>query len=196
MRRDIKNKEMNSTQLWILSCQVCQWWNAVFVQADRFFDALERNHGGTPWDNGNANSMFVADRMFLIVALYHAIENLEKLDVECQRTGDNSFKPILQAIEVVAPLENIKNLRDMNEHNLDYLVEMGQKQSEFRTAINKNGSEVLTTAAWTHIDHDAKSIFIGNVEIDKVIAVMKQQLPVVQAKTKAQFDHELLGEQN
>ena len=76
MRRDIKNQEMNSTQLWLLSYQACQWWNAVFVQANRFFDVLEKSHGGTPWDAGDENSMFLAERMFLIVALHHAIEDL------------------------------------------------------------------------------------------------------------------------
>ena len=73
---------MTSTQLFILSMQTCQWWNAVFIQAKRFFDILESDHGGTPWDEGNSNSMFVAERMFLITALHHAIENLQKLNIE------------------------------------------------------------------------------------------------------------------
>lgn len=194
MRKDVKEQELNSTQLWMLSCQTCQWWNAVFIQAKRFFDVLEKCHGETPWDNNDVSSMFLAERMFLIVALHHAIEDLEKLDIESQRTGDNSFKPVLQAIEAVAPLEDIKNLRDMNEHNLDYLVEKGRKQNEFRTVVNKNDTEILTTAAWTHINGDAKLFLLGNVEIDKLLFAMKQQLPVVQAKTKELFEKESLGE--
>lgn len=116
MHKDIKEKEMTSTQRYLLAYQTCQWWNAVFVQAKRFFDVLDENHGGTPWDQGDANSMFVAERMFLIMAIYHAIEDLEKLDYECQRKGDASFQPVLQRIETVASLKDIKNLRDMNEH--------------------------------------------------------------------------------
>ena len=45
MHKDIKEKEMTSTQRYLLAYQTCQWWNAVFVQAKRFFDVLDENHG-------------------------------------------------------------------------------------------------------------------------------------------------------
>ena len=48
MHKKVKDAEMTSTQLFILSMQTCQWWNAVFIQAKRFFDILESDHGGTP----------------------------------------------------------------------------------------------------------------------------------------------------
>lgn len=191
MRRDIKGKEMTSTQRYLLAYQTCQWWNAVFVQANRFFDVLEKSHGGTPWDQGDANSMFVAERMFLIMAIYHAIEDLEKLDCECQRKGDASLELVLQAIGSVAPLEDIKNLRDMNEHNLDYLMDEGQKPNQFRSVVEKNGYAIHTTAAWTIVHGDAKTILLGTVEFDKLLLVMKEQLPFVQKKTKELFDKEL-----
>ena len=191
MRKNIKESEMTSTQLFILSMQTCQWWNAVFVQAKRFFEVLEINHGGTPWDEGDANSMFVAERMFLITALHHAIENLQKLNVELQRKNDNTFQPVLDAIELVAPLEDIKNLRDMNEHGLDYLVDKGRKQDDYRKTVKKGDYRIHTTAAWTHVYGDAELILLGNVEIDKLLLVMKEQLPIVKAKTKEIFENSL-----
>lgn len=191
MRKNIKESEMTSTQLFILSMQTCQWWNAVFVQAKRFFEVLEINHGGTPWDEGDANSMFVAERMFLITALHHAIENLQKLNVELQRKNDNTFQPVLDAIELVAPLEDIKNLRDMNEHGLDYLVDKGRKQDDYRKTVEKGDYRIHTTAAWTHVYGDAELILLGNVEIDKLLLVMKEQLPIVKAKTKEIFENSL-----
>ena len=194
MRKKIREKEMTSTQRFLLAYQTCQWWNAVFVQAKRFFDVLNENHGGTPWDSGDANSMFVAERMFLIMAIHHAIEDLEKLDYECQREGDTSLQEVFQAIETVAPLQDIKNLRDMNEHNLDYLLEEGLKQDQFQSLVEKNGHEMYTTAAWTVVNGDAKTMLLGKVEIDKLLLVMKEQLPFVREKTKALFEKELLGE--
>lgn len=192
MRKDIREKEMTSSQRLLLAYQTCQWWNAVFVQADRFFDVLEKSHGGTPWDPGNANSMFVADRMFLITAIFHAIEDLEKLNCELQRKGDSSFCVVMDAIEKVAPLCDIKNLRDMNEHNLDYLMDEGRKKNQFRTVVEKNGYEILTTAAWTHIHNEAQTILFGNIEIDKLLIAMKEQLPFVQEKTEKIFMRELM----
>lgn len=191
MHKKIKEAEMTSTQLFILSMQTCQWWNAVFVQAKRFFEVLGNNHGGTPWDDGDANSMFVAERMFLITALHHAIENLQKLNVELQRKNDNTFQPVLDAIELVAPLEDIKNLRDMNEHGLDYLVDKGRKQDDYRKTVEKGEYKIHTTAAWTHVHGDANLILLGNVEIDKLLLVMKEQLPIVKAKTKEIFENSL-----
>ena len=194
MRKSIKEKEMTSTQRFMLAYQTCQWWNAVIVQAKRFFVALEDDQGETPWDIGTAYSMFLAERMFLIMAIYHAVEDLEKLDYECQREGDVSLQAVLQAIETVAPLKDIKNLRDMNEHSLDYLLEDGDKQDEFRSLVKKDGYTIHTTASWTIVHGDAKIMLLGKVEIDKLLLVMKEQLPFVREKTKALFETGLLGE--
>ena len=191
MRKDIKEKEMTSTQRFLLAYQTCQWWNAVFVQAKRFFDVLEKSHGGSPWDEGDANSMVIAERVFFITAIYHAIEDLEKLDYECLREGDPSLHPVLQAIDTVAPLEDIKNLRDMNEHQLDYLLDAGQKQDQFRSVVEKNEYKIYTTATWTIVHGDAETMLLGNVEIDKLLLVMKEQLPFVRKKAKEVFNKEI-----
>ena len=135
--------------------------------------------------------MFVAERMFLITAIHHAIEDLEKLDCERQREGDTSLRSVLQKIEIVAPLQDIKNLRDMNEHHLDYLMGKGRKQSQFQTSVEKNGFEIFTTPTWTIIHHDAQMIMVGNIELDKLIIVMKEQLPFFREKTKEIFKQEL-----
>ncbi len=191
MRKAIKEKEMTSTQRFLLSFQTCQWWNAVIVQAKRFLDLLHDDHGGDPWSNENC-CMFIAERMFLITALFHAVENIEKLDCELQRAGDTSLRSVIQTIEKVASLQDIKNLRDMNEHSLDYLMDAGRKQDEFRSTVTKDEYTFHTTAAWTIVHGDAKTMLLGNVEIDKLLATMKEQLPFVQAKTKEVFERELI----
>ena len=105
-----------------------------------------------------------------------------------QRKNDKTFETVLKKIEKIADLDDIKNLRDMNEHYLDYLVDLGQKQDQFRTAYKKDGHDILSTAAWTTIDNDADMILMGNVEIDKLLRVMENQLPIVRSKTKEIFD--------
>ena len=191
MRKDIKEKEMTSTQRYLLAYQTCQWWNAVFIQAKRFTDVLDKSNGEEPWESGGETSAFLAERAFLIMAIHHAIEDLEKLDYECRREGDSSLQSVLQAIETVTSLEEIKNLRDMNEHNLDYLLGSGWKQDLFRSVVEKNGYIIHTTAAWTIVHGDAQTMLLGNVEIDKLLLVMKEQLPFVRKKTKEVFDKEM-----
>lgn len=188
MHRNVKDKELSNMQKLILSMNTCQWWNTVFIQKNRFFDIMEKHHGGTPWDINDTISNFTADRFFLILSLYNAIECLQKMDIELQRENDKTFETVLKEIEKAANLDDIKNLRDMNEHYLDYLVDLGQKQDQFRTAYKKDGRDILTTAAWTQIDSNADMILLGNVEINKLLRVMEKQLPIVRSKTREIYD--------
>ena len=121
----------------------------------------------------------------------NAIENLEKLDYELQRIGDSSMRGVLDAIDAVAPLEDIKNLRNMNEHILDYLMDEGHKQNQFKTTVNKNGYTILTTAAWTYEHIDADVTLIGNIDINRLIQCITNQLSLVRKKTKEVFENAL-----
>ncbi len=193
MHKNIKRHQMTSNQIFMLAVNVCQWWNAVFFQAGRFFKALDELHGAKhPWDDGENYSLFGAERIFLIIAMYHAIEDLQKLNVEIQRENDMSLQFVLDDIEKVAPWEDVKNLRDMNIHNLDYLVEKGQKQDKFRSKIKIADDEVLTTAAWTYDCVDEDMVFLGNVQVKELLSVMKKHLPFVRQKTKQVYDKTLI----
>lgn len=193
MHKEVLEKEMTSTQRFILSMDTCQWWNAVEMQAHRFYQILNQPHGGTPWDKNEGISTFVADRMFLIVAIFNAIENLEKLNVEISRKGDNTLQVVLEDIDQVAPLKDIKNLRDMNIHQLDYLVEKGRKMEQFRATIIDDERQHLTTAAWTYTNHDTNSVFLGNVNLGKLLDVFNKHSPFVRIKSREVYDEELFG---
>ena len=193
MRNDVQKHQMTSNQLFILALKVCQWWNAVFIQADRFFNVLYAPHGETPWDKDENYSLFGADRMFLIVAIHHAIEDLQKLNIELQRDNDTSLQFVLDNIEKVAPWEDVKNLRDMNIHDLDYLVEKGQKQDKFRSKVKIGDGETLITAAWTHINHDVNVVLVGKIKIKELLSVMETHLPFIRQKTKQIYDESLFG---
>lgn len=193
MRRDVEKLKLNGEQLLHLSYQTCQWWNAVFVQARRFFDASNASHGGTPWDKEDGESMLIAERMFFITAIYHAIEDLRKLGIELQRRNDSSLQPVLDSIQAVASFEDIKNMRDMNEHGLDYLVGKGQKPDQYQLTVHRGHYKITTTPAWTFINGKEGIILFGNVEIIKLLSTMREQLPLVHEKTKEIFNKEPLG---
>ena len=155
MHKDIKKQKMTSQQLVFLAHQTCQWWNAVFIQAKRFLDALEKNHGNLPWEENCIDEIFIPERMFLITAIYHAIENLQKLNIEIHRGNDMSLDDVLKSIETVAPFDDIKNLRDMNEHGLDYLMDLGKKQKQYCTTLKDGKYIVHTQANMTYINGDS-----------------------------------------
>lgn len=185
MHKNVKNQPMTNKQLAMLAHQTNQWWTAVFVQADRFFDALENDKGKELWtDTGN---MFIPERYFLITAIYHAIEDLQKLDIELRRTNDFSLKATWDSIMAVTPFQDIKNMRDMNEHSLDYLIDKGQKQNQYNMEVTENGMKIVLNPAWTFI-HGKKKIFLfGNVKIDKLLIAMKEVSIVVYMKTEEVF---------
>ena len=187
MRKEIEELELTDWQLDQLAHHTCQWWNAVFSQAKRFIDALETDHGGEPWDESNSNNMFVAERIFFITAIHHAIEYLQKLNIELYRVGDQSLQHVLEAIENVAPLQDILSLQNMNEHGLEYLLGKGRKQSEFISTAKAGDRTIKIPANMTFIHGDAQVFLLGNIPIDKLLFVMKEQLPVVRSKTKEIF---------
>lgn len=67
----VKNHKMTDTELLMLAKQTCEWWNALFVQEKRFYDIINKDKGGTPWDENETQSLFMAERLFLIVSLYY-----------------------------------------------------------------------------------------------------------------------------
>ena len=96
-------------------------------------------------------------------------------------------------IEKVAPWEDMKNLRDMNIHDLDYLVEKGQKQDKFCSKVKIGYGETLITAAWTHINHDVNVVLVGKIKIKELLSVMETHLPFIRQKTKQIYDESLFG---
>ena len=184
-----KAKEMTPRQLGRLAYQTCTWWNALFVQMDRCTQAMEKREFNWPFDGSSTadSTMITADRLFLIHAIYHAVEGIEKLDIELRRRDDPSFQPVLEAICSNAALEDIKDLRNMNEHNLSYLVGTGHAQERFASTVRAGNHTIRTNAFWSVIIGSTDTFLCGNVHIMKLLDAMKAQLPLVRRKTEEIF---------
>lgn len=189
MYKNAKAEKMNYSQLWVLSYQTLCWWKAVFIQGEKFIDKLENDSEVDPWASENdAVCPFPVERMFFITALYHAIEYLEKLHMEIGRDGDQTLQSVLDGIAAVTPLDDIKNLRNMNEHQIEYLMEKGHNQEKFQTEVRKGGYVIHTAATVTFVHGDIPVALIGNVEFDRLLLVMKEQFPLVKKKTKEVYN--------
>lgn len=177
MLKSVKEKVITREQLVHLAHQTCQWWSAVFIQAERFLTAMESNNGRLPWEEGS--TILIPERMFLITALHHAIEGLQKLDIELQRINDFSLQPVLEAVEKVVSVQDLVTLRNMNEHNLDYMIGEGNRQEKYETVLQAGDYKVATNAAWTVMIGSENVFSLGDVRIDQVLEVMKEQKQVV-----------------
>lgn len=188
MEDKLKKKELTKSEMAHLAYQTCQWWNAVFVQAERFMDAEKNNNGEFPWDEDGIDKIFLAERLFLVTAIHHAIERMEKLNIELQRTNVSSFQSTIDAIETVASLRDIQSWRSMIEHGLEYMAGVGHKQDRYKTVLSIGDYKIETTAAVTFILGEEKKFFVGKIDIIQLLNVMKQQLPVVKEATKTVFE--------
>lgn len=148
------HKKITDQQLAILALRTGQWLNAVLPQARRFMDALEKKGGTLPWEEGDTSSLFLADRSFLIAALHHAIGDLEDLNKQMLIRGNSSLQPLLDTIATEAERKKIRMLRNMNEHDLAYLVGDGRQQDDFTELIDLPLMKIWTNAflhMWTGI---------------------------------------------
>ncbi len=177
MYDSVKSKTMTPQQLAQYAFETCQWWNMVFTQAKRFIDIHRNDCGQMPWDENASESGILVERLFLISSIHHAIEGIQKIDIELQRKNDTSLNSVIEAIEHVTSIQDIFDLRNMNEHSLDYLIDEGNKQDKY----------MKTGARWTIIRGDTNEFLLGNVDIDKLLPVMKEQSLYVKEKLKKVF---------
>lgn len=120
--RQKEYKPLPEKHLWQLALHTGQWCRAVLCQAHRFFDALEADNRPLPWDDSESFDMLLADKTFLITAIHHSIVNMEKLNAELINRGDTSFQGVLDSIATAEERKQIRIWRNMNEHDLDFLM--------------------------------------------------------------------------
>lgn len=177
---------MTNYQLYMLAHQSGQWYNAVLKQGKRFLDAFDATHGQFPWDD--ESHMFLAEKVFLITAINHAIRHLERLDYELKKRGDISFDHLLSLIASEEERKRIKEWRNMNEHDIDYLAGEGRNQKGFISVVEKNGHHFGIDAFSTFVHGGIGVFMIGNIEIDKLLLNFKENRKEILKKVEEVFD--------
>lgn len=184
MNKNIETHSLTHAQWSHLAYDTCQWWNAVFVQAERFFDVFQRHRWTEPWDN---QEIFIPERMFFITAINHALEYTERFNMELQKKGDFSLQNVLEMIYSSNSPKDLKNLRNMNEHSLDYLLGEGNCQSQFHSEVKADNVRIRISAHHTFSDGKTRTLRFHNVDIIQLLVTMKEQQPVVREKAKSVF---------
>lgn len=180
-----KKYEFTPNKLALYAYQVCQCWNSVFVQAERMMEAMKSDNESFPWEEDGAKNIFFVERLLFVTTVNHSVEGIKKLHAEAAKKGDYSLLPVIKDIENTAKPGNIKTWRNMTEHWLDYMVGIGNKQKKYCSEVPIGNLHVSTTAAVTLTFKD--KLFIGDIELGQLLAVIKKHLPFVREKTKEIF---------
>lgn len=186
-RKIAVNKRMTNSQLYKLAHQTCCWWQSVFVQEKRFFELYYNNdpNGNNPWEQDETQGVFIAEREFLITSLYNAVKLLVRLDKEIQYDSNISLIPVINALSEIVPLDEIKTLRNMNVHRIEYMMGGGDKQSDFRSIVPVDDFNIDTDATITFGTEN--EVMLGKIPIHKLLPIMKEQFATVKKITNDIF---------
>ena len=91
---------------------------------------------------------------------------------------DESTKEIEAVLKEIAGEEirrDLKLLRNMNEHDMEYMTENGRKQDQLQRQIKKNGVTYSINAQWTFVDGEKEVFFIGNIDMIELAKSVKKQ---------------------
>ena len=169
---------MTARELAEVAVRTCQWVHIFRVQEKRFLEDFDRDRNGEyPWEGKDEVSLFVGDRIFMISAIHHVINGLDYLKKELN-VRDESTKEIEAVLKEIAGEEirrDLKLLRNMNEHDMEYMTENGRKQEQLQRQIKKNGVTYSINAQWTFVDGEKEVFFIGNIDMIELAKSVKKQ---------------------
>lgn len=188
--KEMENKKMNNQTIALLALRTAQWCHMFLIQTKRFIDALDAGTGGTyPWEE-DKSSVFLGDRLFFITALHHATTNLSCLYEELNQCNEDveDLKRIIDAIVTEDMLKDIKDLRNMNEHDIDYTTGNGNAQKRFSSIVEKDNFRYQTNAHWTVLIGQAKSFTIGKIQVLEIIEKFQLQMPQIDSICKEVFE--------
>ena len=190
----VKVTPLSKDQTARIAFQTCQWWRAVFVQGKRFLDVFDSDEVDWPWDDNEDRNAYNVERLLLITTIHHAIEHLEVLNDELMRRGDNSLNEVYQKVCTVS--EKLNMVRNVNEHQLEYIVLPEKNAEKFFCTATKNGISLNTNRLQTILLGKQKIFTIGDVDFGELLINMKEQYLTVKRVTESIFYGSVIEEKD
>ena len=183
LRKEQKVKPTKN-QIAELAKRTCRWWNTVMIQKERYHITQMNKQTDNPWLKKGMEDTAPAERTFLISAISHAINYLMLL----QKVSDYNpeITSVMRNLKTVSSVEDIKNLRNMNEHSDAYVLGRGNRMKSFETSILREDEEHFTTAMWTQCFEDG-TVYFGRINITMLLDVIQQNYEIVRSITRDIF---------
>ena len=106
-----------------------------------------------------------------------------------QKKGDVSLNPILNAIATKNEREQIRQWRNINEHERNYIIGdgFGQKRHPQNSDAFLSNFFVGVTDGMIYINGNTKEFYIGRIRIDHLISQIKGNRFAILERTKEIF---------
>ena len=170
---------MTARELAEVAVRTCQWVHIFRVQEKRFLEDFDRDRDGKyPWEGDDEVSLFVGDRIFMISAIHHVINGLDylKKELNIRNESTKEIEAVLKEIAGEEIRRDLKLLRNMNEHDIEYMTENGRKQDQLQRQFKKNGVTYSINAQWTFVDGEKEVFLIGNIDMFELAKSVKKQI--------------------
>lgn len=173
-----------------LALRTAQWCNACLYQFLRFIDVCQKpTEGKLPWEQGEISSLLQAEKQFLITAVYQTICYLDELQKALQKKDDPSLEALLDAIASKEQREEIRQWRNINEHERDYIKGTGiaQKRHPKNPDAFLSDFFVGVTDGMVYINGNTKEFYLGRIRIDHLLFRLKENHSDILKRTKEIF---------
>ena len=172
-----------------LALRTAQWCNASLHQFKRFVEALEfPNEGKIPWEQGENSSLLHAEKIFLVTAICQMFQYLEALRNKLRERGDDSLVPLLDSIATEDKRKQIRQWRNINEHELDYIQGKGFQQYQAKNpSLYLSAVFVGVNHGMVFVNGDTKDFYLGRIQIDHLISRIKKNRPAILERTHGIF---------
>lgn len=130
----------------------------------------------------NISDMEFLHRQYFISSLNQAIEWIKE-----SIKYESSMKEIFDLI--IKKFPNIKDVRNMNEHDISYYQGKGHKQKDFVKAIE--GNESIVSDATSTIILEEGYLIGGRLNLEKAMIHLKDIYPIIESKLSTRMGNDL-----
>lgn len=173
MKKDKESalKTASGNQIAQMAYDAAMWYKAVFLQAVRFAECKHEDPFRLPWRE-HREMPVVAEKLFLILAIDHALNNIRDLNIALQSRNDSRLKDIKEELlDRDGFYDKIRQLRNANEHKTEYQLGIGNAQDSFVSTIStKCGAAKINSHCFFQIGDEA---FVGGVNLMDMLKHMK-----------------------
>ena len=163
-------KTASGDQVAQMAYDAAMWYKAFFLQSLRLEECKNEDPFLRPWRE-HMEMPVAAERFFMILAIDHALTNIKDLDLALQSRNDSRVKEVKkELLDRNGFYDKIRQLRNANEHKMEYCLGIGNAQDSFISTISTKYGCFKTNSHWFFQIGD--EAFIGGVNFMEMLKHM------------------------
>jgi hypothetical protein len=165
--------KIKNSDIALMAARIVLKYKDFFLQAKRYEDSLNNgpiNYYNLPWSEEDKVSAS-SERVFLLNVLKRVLRDINTLNDILLVHGDDRLNELkVNLLDADDFYREIRELRDPNEHDDEYLANVGRNQETFNRILETDMGKILTNAHWSLCINGTN--YIGNMNYDDIMHKM------------------------